>query len=76
MDTNVINNVIGQFKDKVYDAVTGEFLYETEWSKNTIVNGLNRAIAYAFSGMGGLTYWAVGSGASAWDTALDRKSVV
>ena len=75
MDTNVINNVIGQFKDKVYDAVTGEFLYETEWSKNTIVNGLNRAIAYAWSGMCGLTYWAVGSGASAWDTALPSPSV-
>ena len=72
---NVINNVVGQFKDKVYDATTGEFLYETDWSKDTIVNGLNRAIAYAFAGMGGLSYWAVGSGASIWDTSLPSPSV-
>ena len=72
---NVINNVVGQFKDKVYDAATGEFLYETDWSKNTIVNGLNKAIAYAFAGMGGLSYWAVGSGASIWDTSLPSPSV-
>ena len=72
---NVINNVVGQFKDKVYDAATGEFLYETDWTKNTIVNGLNKAIAYAFVGMGGLSYWAVGSGASTWDTALPSPSV-
>ena len=72
---NVINNVVGQFKDKVYDAATGEFLYETDWSKNTIVNGLNKAIAYAFAGMGGLSYWAVGSGATIWDTSLPSPSV-
>ena len=72
---NVINNVVGQFKDKVYDVNTGELLYETDWSKNTIVNGLNKAIAYAFAGMGGLSYWAVGSGASIWDTSLPSPSV-
>ena len=64
---NVINNVVGQFKDKVFDVNTGELLYETDWSKNTIVNGLNRAIAYAFAGMGGISYWAVGSGSDSWD---------
>lgn len=72
---NVINNVVGQFKDKVFDATTGEFLYETDWSKNTIVNGLNKAIAYSFAGMGGLAYWAVGSGATIWDTSLPSPSV-
>ena len=72
---NVINNVVGQFKDKVFDVNTGELLYETDWSKNTIVNGLNKAIAYAFAGMGGLSYWAVGSGATIWDTSLPSPSV-
>ena len=61
-NTNVTSFAMGQFKDKVYDIETGELIKETEWSKNTIVNGLNKAIAYAFSGMGGLTYWAVGRG--------------
>jgi len=67
-NTNVTSFAMGQFKDKVYDIETGELIKETEWSKNTIVNGFNKAIAYAFSGMGGLTYWAVGSGESSWDS--------
>lgn len=70
----ITNNVVGQFKDKVFDATTGEFLYETDWSKNTIVNGLNKAIAYSFAGMGGLTYWAVGSGESSWDISQPTPS--
>lgn len=66
--TNVTGFAMGQFRDRVYDVKTGELIKETEWSKNTIVNGLNKAIAYAFAGMGGLTYWAIGSGANSWDT--------
>ena|SRR5574344_1876230 len=74
-NTNVSEFTMGQFKDKIYDAKTGELIKETEWSKNTIVNGLNKAIAYAFAGMGGLAYWAVGSGNEAWDSDMPSPSV-
>nr|DAI99405.1 MAG TPA: baseplate protein [Caudoviricetes sp.] len=67
-NTNVTGFAMGQFRDRVYDVETGELIKETEWSKNTIVNGLNKAISYAFAGMGGLSYWAIGSGAASWDT--------
>ena len=73
--TNVTGFAMGQFRDRIFDAKTGELIKETEWSKNTIVNGLNKAIAYSFAGMGGLTYWAIGSGANSWDTNQPTPSV-
>lgn len=66
MENNSLH-AVGQFKDRVYDANTGELIHETEWSRNTIVNNINKAIAYALAGKGGLCYWAVGSGQSGWD---------
>ena len=74
-NTNVTGFAMGQFRDRIFDAKTGELIEETEWSKNTIVNGINRAIAYAFAGMGGLTYWAVGSGSPSWDTEPHTPNV-
>lgn len=74
MDRNNLH-AVGQFKDKVYDAKTGELIKETEWSRNTIVNNINKAIAYALAGKGGLCYWAVGSGQASWsDSNLPSPS--
>lgn len=58
---------VGQFKDRIYDAKTGKLIAETDWSKNTIVNNINKAIAFALAGKGGLCYWAIGSGQASWD---------
>lgn len=57
---------IGEFRDIIrYADGTVEV---TPWTRNTIVNSVNKAIAYALAQKGGATYWAIGSGAESWDT--------
>ena len=58
---------IGEFRDVITYA-NGD-VEVTEWSRNTIVTDINKAIAYALAQKGGATYWAIGSGQEAWDTA-------
>ena len=57
---------IGEFRDVITYA-NGE-KEVTEWTKNTIVTDINKAIAYALAQKGGATYWAIGSGQESWDT--------
>ena len=57
---------IGEFRDVIkYADGTVE---TTEWSRNTIVTDVTKAIAYALAQKGGATYWAIGSGQESWDT--------
>ena len=57
---------VGQFRDIIKYA-DGR-VEVTEWSRNTIVNDVTKAIAYALAQKGGATYWAIGSGQESWDT--------
>ena len=57
---------VGQFRDIIKYA-DGR-VEVTEWSINTIVNDVTKAIAYALAQKGGATYWAIGSGQESWDT--------
>ena len=57
---------IGEFRDIIRH--TDGTVEVTEWSRNTIVNDVTKAIAYALAQKGGATYWAIGSGQEAWDT--------
>ena len=63
---NVKQSSIGQFRDIIKYA-DGR-VEVTEWSKNTIVNDVTKAIAYALAQKGGATYWSIGSGQESWDT--------
>ena len=63
---NVKQSSVGQFRDIIKYA-DGR-VEVTEWSRNTIVNDVTKAIAYALAQKGGATYWAIGSGQEAWDT--------
>lgn len=57
---------IGEFRDVITHA-NGD-VEVTDWTRNTIVTDINKAIAYALAQKGGATYWAIGSGQEAWDT--------
>lgn len=63
---NVKQQSIGEFRDIITYA-DGR-VEVTDWSRNTIVNSVTKAIAYAIAQKGGATYWAIGSGQEAWDT--------
>lgn len=63
---NVQKHSIGEFRD-IIRHVDGS-VEVTEWTRNTIVTDINKAIAYALAQRGGATYWAIGSGAESWDT--------
>lgn len=64
---------IGEFRDIIKYA-DGR-VEVTPWTRNTIVNSVSKAIAYAIAQKGGATYWAVGSGAESWDTNPVNPSV-
>ena len=74
MDSKQIReNAIGEFRDIIrYKDGRVEV---TEWTRNTIVNSVTKAIAYALAQKGGATYWAVGSGADSWDTSMPSPNV-
>jgi hypothetical protein len=63
------NNVMGEWRDIIH--YKNGSIIETEWNHNIIVSGINILIAALFSNaptLKGICHWAVGSGASSWDS--------
>ena len=64
-NANLKQGFKGEFRDIItYADGTVEV---TDWSRNTIVNDVTKAIAYALAQKGGATFWAVGKGLETWD---------
>lgn len=68
-------HMIGQITDRIFK---NGVLVETIEGHNLVVNSflkLVMALCKGQSGYGGLQYWAVGSGATAWDTSMPDPEI-
>lgn len=68
--TDMSKASIGELRDIIKDANTGEIIEVHEWEKNIIVKDIGILVACLMKGhpgYSGMLYWAVGSGLGTWD---------